>query len=217
LGLTDKKQLALFVRPDRNYLRLSFRDIASDTNERTLIAALIPRHIGAQNMLGVSIPKKYILSRDFKSITTTETPLARLLFVQALFNSIPVDWMLRFMIFTTVNKTYLMRLPLPQPTDDELTSNSAYKAIIRSSAALSLYNAPELLAEIKAALKIKESEIPTTKKQFDEIKIGLDLVVARLYRIRATDIEHMLTSFKVLNRKHPEYVARLLERAREEL
>ena len=177
----------------------------------------MPRHVGAQNKLGISIPKKYIIRRDFKSVITAETPLPRLLFIQALFNSIPVDWMLRFMIFTTVNKTYLMRLPIPQPTDGELASNPAYKAIVRSSAALSLYNTPALLTEIKTGLKIKDSEIPTTQKQFDEIKIGLDLAVARLYQIDAKDIEHMLTSFKVLARKHPEYVAQLLERAKEEL
>jgi len=217
LGLTDKKQLARFVRPDRHYLRLSFRDIARDTDERTLIAALIPCNVGAQNTLWVSIPKNYRLSSNFKTVQIIETPLPKLLFVQAVFNSLPIDWVLRFSVSIHVNKTYLTRLPLPQPTDGELASNPAYKAIVRSSAALSLYNTPNLLTEIKTGLKIKDSEIPATQKQFDETKIGLDLAVARLYQIDAKDIEHMLTSFKVLTRKHPEYVARLLERAKEEL
>ena len=217
LGLTDKKQLARFIRPDRHYLRLSFRDIARDTDERTLITALIPCHVGAQNTLGVSIPKTYRLSSDFKAVQVIETPLPRLLFAQAIFNSLPIDWILRFSVSIHVNKTYLTRLPLPQPTDGELASNSTYKAIIRQSAALSLYNAPDLMTEIKTGLKIKDSEIPTTQKQFDETKIGLDLAVAKLYQLGAKDIEHMLTSFKVLARKHPEYVARLLERAKEEL
>ncbi|CAM3337754.1 hypothetical protein [Polaromonas hydrogenivorans] len=42
----------------------------------------------------------------------------RLLFALAWFNSVPVDWLARFMIQIHISKTYLYRLPMPQPTDD---------------------------------------------------------------------------------------------------
>ncbi|MDR1520416.1 MAG: N-6 DNA methylase, partial [Planctomycetota bacterium] len=94
LGLKTREDLGRFIRPDRNYIRLGFRMISSNTNERTLVASLLPRHVGAQNSLYLSIPKKYVLSRDFKSIECHETSLAKLLFAQAMLNALPVDWLI---------------------------------------------------------------------------------------------------------------------------
>jgi VIT1/CCC1 family predicted Fe2+/Mn2+ transporter len=110
-----------------------------------------------------------------------------------------------------------MRLPLPQPSEAELADGDVYKGMARDSALLSLYRAPELLAEIKIALGIGDGELIKTDKQFDLKKAALDITVARLYGLSARDIEHILASFKVLRSKYPGYAELLRQMAREGL
>lgn len=206
-----RTDLYQFIVPGRTYYRLGFRYIASDTNERTLICSLVPKDIGAQNKLIVSIPKKYIFIPNKKSIVAKEVPIERLLFIQALFNSLPVDWILRFSISITVNKTYLMRQPMPQPTDTELAENPVYREMILNSLKLSLHYNPEGFFDLKMLYGLKDTDIPTTSKQVDMLKIRNDVLVAGIYGVTKPEMEHMLKGFNVLARKKPEYVKALLD------
>ncbi|MDR1085218.1 MAG: restriction endonuclease [Deltaproteobacteria bacterium] len=208
-----KAGLAKFIVPERNFYRLGFRAIASDTNERTLVAALLPPDIGAQNSLWLSIPGHYILDLKKKAVTYQEISLSKLLFCQAIFNSLTADWLLRASVAMNVNKTYLYRLPVPQPSDRELAENESFKAIIRNSALLSLYKAPEILAEIKTDLKIKDSELIKTDQTFERKKAALDLSVAGLYELDGQDLKHIAASFKVLNNKNPYFIQHVLNSA----
>ncbi|MDY7000666.1 MAG: N-6 DNA methylase [Thermodesulfobacteriota bacterium] len=210
LGLKNKKELARFVRPDRSYYRLGFRDIASDTNERTLVAAIVPKDIGAQNTLWVSIPKYYYF-KGKKNVGVNSVPLERLFYAQALFNSIVVDWTLRFSAAIHVNKTYLTRLPLPQPSDTELAENPVYRELVLNSLSLSLHHNQEGFAELQGSFGLTDADLPHTKKQADMLKIRNDCLIAGLYGVSKEELGHMLGSFKVLGNKRPQYVKALLE------
>lgn len=210
LELKEKDELARFIRPDRHYYRMSFRDIARDTDERTLIGAVVPKDIGAQNTLWVSIPKRYILEKR-NHVDVIEVSPQRLFFAQALFNAVPVDWVLRFSAAIHVNKTYLMRLPLPQPSDAELDENPLYAELVRNSLKLSLHFNPAGFEDLGRKFGISETDVPKTKKQVDRLKIRNDCLVAGLYGISPEELNHMLAGFKVLNRKKPHYVAGLRE------
>jgi len=72
------------VRYDREFVRLVFRDIASDTNERTLIFGLLPKNCGGGNTIHISIPKYYVRGVDGGVTTQVVSPL-RLLFALAWF------------------------------------------------------------------------------------------------------------------------------------
>lgn len=213
LGHADKKALARYVRPDRKFFRLAFRDIARDTDERTLVASLMPKDIGAQHTLWMSIPKHYRLEGR-KKVAIDVAPVGRLLFAQSLFNSIVVDWILRFSSAIHVTKTYLMRLPLPQPSDAELAENPVYRELVRNSLRLSLHFNPEGFAELKTEFGLEDKDIPRTAKQVDMLKIRNDCLVAKLYQVTPDELGHMLASFKVLNSKHPEYGKALLASCR---
>lgn len=204
MGLEDRNELGRFVKPDRDYFRLGFRDIARDTDERTLITALVPKNVGAQNKLWLSIPKRYQFMGK-GNITTVDVPIERLLFAQAVMNSLVVDWMLRFMIAITVNKTYLMRLPLPQPSDAELAGTATYQELVRNSLRLSLHYNREGFAELAARFGIEDKVIPKTEKQVDMLRIRNDCLVAGLYRVTPDELAYILKSFKVMHSKRPEY------------
>mgnify|MGYP002360958561 FL=1 len=210
LGVPKAKvvQHASAVRYDREFVRLGFRDIASDTNERTLIFGLLPKNCGVGNTINISIPKTYVRS-EVGDVTTQATPPLRLLFALAWFNSLPVDWMARFMIQIHANKTYLYRLPMPQPTDDEIRANPDLTQLAQNALLLSLAANWNDFAELAPLLGVTRKDVPQTAKAQDQLRAQNDLIVARLYGITSDELAHVLRSFKVMASKRPEYLALL--------
>lgn len=88
-------------------LRVGFCDIAGQTNERSLMATLIPAGV----VCGNKVP----------TILFPEDPSEeRLLVWAAIANSFAFDWMLRRVLTTTVNYFLLQSVPLPKLTKDGL-------------------------------------------------------------------------------------------------
>lgn len=88
-------------------LRVGFCDIAGQTNERSLMATLIPAGV----VCGNKVP----------TILFPEDPSEeRLLAWAAIANSFVFDWMLRRVLTTTVNYFLLQSVPLPRVTKDGL-------------------------------------------------------------------------------------------------
>ncbi len=218
LGLSkaEAEKHAAAVRFDREYMRLGFRAIASDTNERTLIFALLPPHCGFGHSMFASAAKKYTLAQDQSVCVQAQSPL-RLLFALAVFNSLVTDWLARMLVQINVSLTYLYRLPTPQPADDAaILQNPDYRTLARNALLLTLaadqgdLAAP--LAGCMAQLGITPADIPTgpgQTKACDQLRAQNDAITARLYGITPTEFAHLLTSFTVMANKRPEYIALL--------
>jgi len=156
------------------------------------------------------IPKKYTYENE--KITIKEIPFERVLFVQALFNSLIVDFIVRFMVDINLNKTYLMRLPIPQPSDTELLENKTYQKLIKNALLLNLSNNNNLEElKTKVNFKIQKSDIPITQKQKDKPQAENDLLIAELYGINNEQLEHLISPayFKILNDKNLSYLSLL--------
>ena len=204
----EAEKHAYAIRYDRDFIRLGFRDIARNTDERTLIFALLPKNVGAGNKVPVSIPKTYYFTSQNKVDIKEVSPL-RLLFALAWFNSVPVDWLARFMIQITVNLTYLYRLPMPQPTDAEIIDNPDYRTLAKNALLLTLAADWDSFAELAPLFDITKSQLPTTPKAHDKLRAQNDKIVAQLYGITPTEMAHLLKSFKVMANKKPEYLTLL--------
>ncbi len=209
IKVTDLKDFEKNIVFDRNFFRLAFRAIASDTNERTLLFSMLPKNCGAGNSLYTSIPKNYILESN--KITTKDL-IVRSLFLMSIFNSLVVDFIAREMIQMNVNKTYILRLPIPQPSDSELTTNKDYKKLIRNSLILTLHNDWNSFKELAKKFDIAEEDTTLTDKQVDLIKIENDIIIAKLYDITKEELTYLCSTFKVLNRNNPAYCATLIEK-----
>ncbi len=196
------------IRYDREFVRLGFRDIARDTDERTLIFSLLPRNCGIGNTINISIPKTYTLDATVGVTTQAVSPL-RLLFALAWFNSVPVDWLARFMIQIHANKTYLYRLPMPQPSDDEIRNHPDYAQLAKNALLLSLSDNWDDFAELAPLFAVQPKDLPFTVKAQDKLRAQNDRLVAKLYGISASELAHLLRSFKVMAGKRPEYMALL--------
>jgi len=188
-----------------------FRGIARNTDIRTLITGIIPsNHTYGHSMFG-HIPKIYILESG--KITIQEIPLQRVLFVQAIFNSLIIDFIIRFMVDINVVKSILMRLPIPQPSDAELSENPIYQTLIKNALLLNLSNTTNLeeLKDKLPTIKIQKPDIPTTQKQKDKLQAQNDLLIAELYGLTKEQLKHLSSApyFKILNDKNKAYLGLL--------
>ncbi|EGO9780860.1 class I SAM-dependent DNA methyltransferase, partial [Campylobacter lari] len=205
---TGKELKPELIKYDREFFRLAYRAIARDTDERTLIASLLPKDCGCGNSVYSSIPKKYILRDD--EICIDVVPYERILLVLALLNSLVVDFIIRNMVQINVSKTYLERIPLPQPSDEEIQNNEIYKTLAKNALLLQLYNDKNHhFDELKQEFNIKDDEIPKTKKAYDVLRAKNDLLVKELYSLSDDEFSYMISTFKVLNEKQSEYIALL--------
>lgn len=193
------------IRYEREFIRLGFRNIARDTDERTLIFALLPKNVGTGHNMSVSVAKSYYLGiNDDVNIKTT--PASILLFTMAWLNSLPSDWIARFMIQINVSKTYLYRLPMPQPTDAEIMSNPDYTTLAKNALLLSLASEWDAFSELAPLFDIKKTQLPKTPQAYDRLRAENDLIVARLYGITLEEMKHLLKSFSVMSRRRSEYL-----------
>ncbi|WP_375561941.1 Eco57I restriction-modification methylase domain-containing protein [Bernardetia sp. OM2101] len=210
LELNEEEDLEQFVVLNSEYYRLVFRDIARNTDYRSIICGIIPPQNTYGNTLQGSIPKRYILKNG--KIEIEEFSFEKLFFVQAILNSLVVDYIIRFLIDIHVNKTYLMRLPIPQPTDKELSENKTYQTLIKNALLLNLSNATNL-EELKGKVnfEVKKSDIPTTQKQKDKLQAENDLLIADLYGLTKEQLKHLTSPayFKILNDKNKAYLSLL--------
>ncbi|HEG8123108.1 TPA: class I SAM-dependent DNA methyltransferase, partial [Campylobacter jejuni] len=205
---TGKELNPKLIKYDREFFRLGYRKIASDTNERTLIASLLPKNCGGADSTYSNIPKQYVLKDDV--ICMDIVPYERILFVLALFNSLVVDFIIRNMVQINVSKSYLERIPLPQPSDEEIQNNEIYKTLAKNALLLQLYNDQNRhFDELKQEFNIKNEEIPKTKKAYDILRAKNDLLVKELYGLSDDEFSYMISTFKVLNEKQSEYITLL--------
>ena len=127
----------------------------------------------------------------------------------AWFNSLPVDWLARFMIQIHISKTYLYRLPMPQPTDAEILANPDYAQLAKNALLLSLAASWDDFAELAPLFNVQPKDLPQTAKTQDTLRAQNDKLVAKLYGITDAELTHLLRSFKVIASKRAEYMTLL--------
>lgn len=198
------------IKFDFGFFRIVFRKIARDTDSRTLIASLIPKNISiVSDSLLANIPKRYVLDEKNK-IEIKKFSNTRLLFILALFNSVVIDYLIRTMVQINVNKTYITRIPIPQPSDDEINNNEIYKEIYINALKLQLYNDKfNYFDDLKMEFGISDNEIPKTTKQYNILRAKNDLLIKEIYKINDEEFNYILSTFKVLNKNEPEYISLL--------
>ena len=205
---TEVSKHEAHIRYDRSFLRLAFRTIARDTDERTLIFSLLPKNVGLGHSLFANAAKTYNSGAD-GTITARPVSGLRLLLALAWFNSVPGDWLARQMIQINVSLTYLYRLPVPQPSDADILSNADYTQLARNALLLTLASSWDDFAELAPLFNVTQKDVPSTAKAQDLLRAQNDKIVARLYGITEVEFAHLLRSFKGMATKRPEYLALL--------
>lgn len=154
--------------------RVGFCDITGQTNERSMLASLIPAGVACGN----KVP-----TMTFTGSMGAQEDSAFLWLAVA--NSFSFDWLLRRTITTTVNYFLLLSMPMPR----ELTTRSlAGRRLIRLSRML--------MAADTAGSSYNAQTVATMRAE-------IDAIVAVAYGLTASDLRIVLNDFPLLDRGQP--------------
>ena len=163
--------------------RLGFRDIARNTDTRTLISTIIPPAFH-----GNKIPTVRIYDDDGSTLIEPDQQI----FLCAIWNSFVIDWMLRLKVTTTVNFFYLFQLPVPRLT----AQDAAFRPIVERAARL-ICVTPQF-DDLAKAVGIEPPRRPLSDAERGALRAGLDGLIARLYGLTEAEFAHVLSGFPLV-------------------
>jgi hypothetical protein len=156
-------------------VRAGFCDVTGQTNERTLLAAVVPAGV----VCGNKVP-----TVTFRGPAPHEDEEPLIYLWVALMNSLPVDWLARRVTTTTVNYFLLLSLPLPPITLDSPTGTR-------------LATLARQLTELEADAGQADCWASA------ELRGEIDLLVADAYMLTPEDLGVILKDFRLLDRGQP--------------
>ncbi|OQA28413.1 MAG: hypothetical protein BWY57_03508 [Betaproteobacteria bacterium ADurb.Bin341] len=174
------------VGPD--YFRVVFRRQSACTNERTLVASIIPPAYHADNLA-------HVMPVDKKGERVLGTSQA--LALCALFNSVVVDFSVRQRVTNNINFFYLYQLPIPRLT----AKDAAFRPIVERAARL-ICTAPEfddLAKEIFGGKATARSVGVTEPADRMRLRAEIDAMVAQLYGLTEEEFSYILTTFPLVD------------------
>jgi hypothetical protein len=165
-------------KADYESYRLGFRDVARNTDMRTMIAAFIPCRVFAGNTL--------IIARPFEEEKAA-------LFVCSALNSFVFDFMIRQKVSAHCNMFYVYQVPVPRLTDKDPTF-----ALIVNRAAKLVCTTPEFddLAWEVGLVSHKNAVRDLAERA--KLRAELDGMIAHLYSLTEEEFSHILTTFPIV-------------------
>jgi hypothetical protein len=153
--------------------RLGFCDITGQTNERSMLAAIIPAGVICGNKVPtIRFPK------------AEQDGASQLNLGAAVLNSLPFDWFLRRIITTTVNYFLLTSVPLPRLLSDGLPGRR-------------LADQAQELAELVGGQRMYDAQLVA------ETRAAIDIQVLVGYGLDFDDLLVMVKDFPLLDRAQP--------------
>lgn len=164
---------------DYQLYRLCFRDVARNTDIRTMIASIIPQNFFAGNTL--------IVSKQFSRFN-------ELLIALSLLNSFVCDFIIRQKVTAHCNMFYVYQLPVPRLTEGEPYFNE----IVERAAKL-ICTTPEFddLAQ-EVGLGSHQNGV-TNEVERAKLRAELDGIIAHLYELTEEEFAYVLTTFPVVS------------------
>ena len=169
---------------DYQAYRLGFRDIASNTNERTMVSSLLP-----PTFHGNKIPTVCIFDDEEDRFIADDEQL----FLCAAWNSYVLDYMVRMKVTTTLNFFYVYQLPVPRLT----VKDAAFAPIVERAARL-VCTTPEF-DELAKEVGLKSyRQGATDPAERARLRAELDGLVAHLYGLTEEEFAYILTTFPLV-------------------
>jgi hypothetical protein len=157
-----------------HYPRIVFRDVTNATNTRTCIASLLP----GDRVLVNQAP--YLLR-----VGGTESDEA---FLLGVLSSIPLDWYARRYVELHLNFQILNGLPIPNPLPTDLTRLRVIEIAGRLAAK------DERFENWATAVGVPVGSV-TSADQQSHLEAELDALIAHLYGLNRSQIEHVFETF----------------------
>ena len=170
------------LRQQLGTYRVVHRRIARSTDERTLIAAVVPPNNACE------------INATVVLVENTNDERVKL-YVVALFNSLVLDFIIRYKVTTTLNMFYLYQLPVPRLT----AGHPAFDAIVARAARLTCTRAEyaALWQQVTGA-PWDESCGAADPAERQRLRDELDALAARLYGLTRAEFDHILGTFPLV-------------------
>ena len=164
--------------------RLAFRDIASSTNQRTMIMTMLPREVFCNHKLPTAVIK---YGEQLKPDCQAE------LFFMSVMNSYVIDCAFRQRVTTNLTFFFIYQMPVPR-----LTSGDKYFWYIVQRAAKLICTAPEFdeLAQEVGLNSHREGVTDETERA--QLRAELDGIIAHLYGLTEAEFAYILTTFPIV-------------------
>jgi hypothetical protein len=163
---------------DYQTYRLGFRDVARNTDERTLIAALLPKGVFSGNTL----------------ITSTQPKdIAQTILCIALLDSFSADYAIRQKVSAHCNMFYVYQMPIPRLT----RKDPAFASIVERAARL-ICTTPEFDDLAKEVGLGSHKKGATEKAERARLRAELDGLIAHLYGLTEDEFAYILTTFPLV-------------------
>ena len=186
----EGRSVILGQRPDSGQsldyqdYRLAFRDVASNTNERTMISTIV-----GPGFLGNTAPSVCPRCDDRTVIIGNSQQV----FLCAVFNSFALDWLVRAKVTSHLNFFAVYQLPVPRLTDKD----AAFKPIIDRAARL-ICTTPEFDG-LARQLGLESHKVGATDPaERARLRAELDGIIANLYGLTEEEFAYILTTFPVV-------------------
>ncbi len=164
--------------------RLGYRAIARNTDERTMIATVLPP-----------------LTFFGHSINATHVKLSsqELLFITSMLNSFVVDFSLRQRVTANLTMFYIYQLPVPR-----FIKNEAIFSLIVSRAARLICTTPEYQELWQAVMPGSDwstDVAATDQKERAKLRAELDGIIAHLYGLTKEEFQYVLGTFPLVEQQ----------------
>jgi hypothetical protein len=182
--------------------RLGFRDVASNTNERTMIATVLPPKVFCPHTMSLEAVSQSTLSQQSR------------LFVTALFNSFIVDYLIRQKVTSHLSFFLVYNLRIPRLT----AQDPPFKPIVTRAAQL-ICTTPEyddLAKEVADLTGLRDlSGLTSTRltdpQQRAQVRAELDGMIAHLYGLTEEEFRHILGTFPLVKEEVKEAALRCFD------
>ena len=179
--------------------RLAFRDIARNTDERTLIAAILSSEIFTGNTLNCHVYGYFDeqqlpfqqpnIKGCYKPYLSTYT----LVYLCGMLNSFTLDYLVRFKVTAHVNMFYFFQLPVPR-----LTFNHSRCLAIATRVARLICIGPEFDELRRELLGDVDAHVATKPEERAALRAEIDGLVAHLYGLTEDEFTHVLSTFRLV-------------------
>ena len=169
---------------DYQTYRLGFRDIARNTDERSMISTIIP-----PTFHGNKLPTAKIFDKQGEQLIDNLSQLI----LCSIWNSFTLDYLLRMKVSATLNFFYVYQLPVPRLTEQD----STFTLIINRAVRL-LCTTPEfddLAREVGIGSHKNGATDPAERAK---LRAELDGLIAHLYGLTEEEFVYILSTFPVV-------------------
>ncbi|GAC1381026.1 MAG: hypothetical protein NVSMB33_07490 [Ktedonobacteraceae bacterium] len=198
LGITPIKRTDVHIASD--VPRLIFRKIARNTDERTLIATILPSNAFVSDSLNYLIPLEFSASVELLTLTgkvkecyKQTLPSTVLMYLCGVFNSFVIDYIVRFKVTANVNIFYIYQLPIPRLSTDNQYCKATAERVAHLVCVGSEFNElrHELLGDVNA-------HVATDAVERRQLQAEIDGLVAHLYGLTEDEFIHVLNTFPLV-------------------